>query len=83
MSAALRYRLAVLFAHLIEGRPEPPRLVRGRAEFLGISEESLGDAAHRLRRRMNVVMGLDLHSLGELGQHLVSTGELGRQDLDP
>lgn len=84
MSAALRYRLAVLFRHLIEGEGEPPNLLQRRAEFLGMTEEALLDAANRYRRRLNVVQSLDLQSVEELGDYLVrKTDELTRDDLDP
>ncbi len=84
MSSALRYRLAVLFRHLIEGEPEPLHLLKRRAEFLGIAEDDLADAAHRYRRRLNAVRGLDLDDLDVLGDYLVKeTGELTRCDLDP
>lgn len=84
MSAALRYRLAVLFRHLIESQPEPLHLVARRAEFLGLPEEELEWIAHKFRRRLNVVRGTDLQSLEELGEYLVlKTEELGRTDLDP
>lgn len=84
MSAALRYRLAVLFRHLIEGDAEPAHLMQRRAEFLGMAEEDLADAANRYRRRLNVVQQLDIQSVEELGDHLVrKTDELTREDLDP
>ena len=84
VSAALRYRLAVVFRHLIEREPEPMHLLRRRADFLGMSEQDLDWVVQRHRRRLNVVRGLDLQSLDELGDYLVNeTGELGRADLDP
>jgi hypothetical protein len=84
ISASLRYKVAVLFRHLIEGRPEPSYLVRTRAAFLGVPPEDLEWAAHRLRRRLNSVRGTDLQSLEELGAYLVcETGEIGAADLDP
>ena len=84
MSAALRYRLAVLFRHLIEGELEPRNMVQKRAETLGMAPEDLEAAAHRLRRRLNVVNTLDLQSLAELGEYLVlKTNELTREDLEP
>lgn len=84
MSASLRYRLAVLFRHLIEGEPEPPHVVAKRAEFLRLTEEALVDLAHRYRRRLNGVSGADLQSLLELGEFLVQHPEgLGPADLDP
>lgn len=84
MSASLRYRLAVLFQHLIDGEPEPRNLVPKRAEALGISEEELTETAHRYRRRLNVVNGLDLQTIEELGEHLVlKSDELTRDDLHP
>jgi hypothetical protein len=83
MSAALRYRMAVLFKHLIEGDPEPPHVVTRRAEFLGLSEAELIDVAHRYRRRLNA-SGTDLQSLLELGEFLVRHPEgLAPSDLDP
>jgi hypothetical protein len=84
MSAALRYRLAVLFRHLIEGEMEPRNLLERRAESLGISVEELENVAHRYRRRLNVVHNLDLQSIEELGEYLVrKSDELTREDLDP
>lgn len=84
MSAALRYRLAVLFRHLIEGETEPRRLLQKPAATLGMTEEDLAEIAHRYRRRLNVVQGLDLQTLEELGEHLVrKTDELTREDLEP
>ncbi len=84
MSAALRYRLAVLFRHLIEGEPEPRHLVQRRAEILGVPEEELAEAAHRYRRRLNVVQGIDLQTLEELGEYLVlKAEELTKEDLEP
>ena len=84
MSAALRYRLAVLFKHLIEGDLEPRQLVAKRAEALGITAEELEATAHRCRRRLNVVHGLDLQSIEELGEYLVcKSEELTRLDLEP
>ena len=84
MSAALRYRLAVLFRHLIEGELEPRHLLPKRAEALGTSEEELEASAHRYRRRLNVVHGLDLQSIEELGEYLVlKTDQLTKDDLEP
>lgn len=84
MSDSLRYRLAVLFRHLLEGEPEPLRLVARRAEFLGLSEDALDETAQRFRRRVNAVSGTDLQSLDELGAYLVGpAGVLTRADLDP
>jgi hypothetical protein len=83
MSAALRYRMAVLFRHLVEGDPEPPYVLTRRAEFLGLTEAELVDVAHRYRRRLNA-SGADLQSLLELGEFLVRHPEgLTRSDLDP
>lgn len=84
MSAALRYRLAVVYRHLIEGEPDPLHLLRRRAEYLGMTEHDLDWTVQRLRRRLNVVRGLDLQTLDELGDYLVhQTRELTRADLDP
>jgi hypothetical protein len=84
MSAALRYRLAMLFRHLLVGEPEPRNLLQRAAESLGMPEVELTDAAHRYRRRLNVVRGLDLQSLEELGEYLVQQAhELGKDDLEP
>lgn len=84
MSALLRYRLAVLFRHLIEGELEPRNLLQKRAEALGITEEELEATAHRYRRRLNVVRTLDLQSIEELGEYLVlKSDELNREDLEP
>ena len=84
MSAALRYRLAVLFRHLIEGDLEPRPLLAKRAEALGIAPDELEAIAHRCRRRLNVVHGLDLQSIEELGEYLVcKSDELTRHDLEP
>jgi hypothetical protein len=84
MSAALRYRLAVLFRHLIEGELEPRNLLAKRAEALGITPEELEATAHKYRRRLNVVHSLDLQSVEELGEYLVlKSDELTRADLDP
>ena len=84
MSAALRYRLAVLFRHLIDDEPEPRHLLQRRAEALGIPEDDLTAAAHRFRRRLNVVRTLDLQSIEELGEYLVRTSrELTHEDLEP
>lgn len=84
MTAALRYRLAVLFRHLIEGEMEPRNLLERRAESLGIPVEELEAAAHRYRRRLNVVHGLDLQTIEELGEYLVrKSDELTREDLEP
>jgi len=84
MTAALRYRLAVLFQHLIEGEPEPRNLLARRAEALAVSEADLAEMAHRYRRRLNVVHSLDLQTLEELGEYLVlKSDELTRDDLHP
>lgn len=84
MSAALRYRLAVLFRHLIDGEVEPRNLLAKRAEQLCISEDELEASAHRYRRRLNVVRTLDLQTLEELGEYLVlKSEELSRADLEP
>ncbi len=83
LSTALRYRLAVLFRHLLEGEPEPMHLLKRRAEFLGVSEDELADSAHRYRRRLNAVRGTDLDDLDVLGPYLVEAGLLTRDDLDP
>jgi hypothetical protein len=84
ITAALRYRLAVLFRHLIEGELEPRNLLVKRAETLGITPEELEAVAHRFRRRLNVVQGLDLQSIEELGEYLVlKSDELTREDLEP
>ena len=84
MSAALRYRLAVLFRHLIEGELEPRNLLQKRAEALGLTAEELEATAHRLRRRLNVVHALDLQTIEELGEHLVlKSDQLTRDDLEP
>ena len=84
MTAALRYRLAVLFRHLIENELEPRNLMERRAESLGISVEDLEATAHRYRRRLNVVHNLDLQSIEELGDYLVrKSDELTRDDLEP
>ena len=84
VSAALRYRLAVVFRHLIEREPEPVQLLRRRAAYLGMNEQDLDWTLQRHRRRLNVVRGLDLQSVDELGDYLVhETGELTRADLDP
>ena len=84
MTAALRYRLAVLFRHLIEGELEPRNLLQRRAEALAMPAADLEAAAHRLRRRLNVVHGLDLQSIEELGEYLVlKTDQLTRVDLEP
>jgi hypothetical protein len=84
MTAALRYRLAVLFRHLIEGELEPRNLLERRAEALGIPVEELEATAHRYRRRLNVVHNLDLQSIEELGEYLVGkSDELTRDDLEP
>jgi hypothetical protein len=83
MSAALRYRMAVLFRHLLEGEPEPPNVLTRQADFLGLTEAELVDIAHRYRRRLNA-SGADLQSLLELGEFLVRHPEgLTRSDLDP
>ena len=83
MSASLRYRMAVLFRHLLEGDPEPPRVLARRAEFLGMTEADLLEVAQRYRRRLNA-SGADLQSLLELGEFLVRHPEgLTRSDLDP
>jgi hypothetical protein len=84
MSDAVRYRLAVLFRHLLEGEPAPLHLVRHAAESLGVTEEEVDDTAHRVRRRLNVALGTDLQSLEELGDYLVrGAGPLTASDLDP
>lgn len=84
MSAALRYRLAVLFKHLIEDEPEPRNLLESRAQALGMTAADLEATAHRYRRRLNAVHGLDLQSIDELGDHLVrKSDELDRADLEP
>jgi hypothetical protein len=84
MSAALRYRLAVLFQHLIDGEAEPRNLLPRRAEALGITEEELVDVANRYRRRLNVVHSLDLQSIEELGEYLVrKSDQLTHDDLHP
>lgn len=84
MSAALRYRLAMLFRHLLVGEPEPRHLVQRGSEALDLPEIELSDLAHRYRRRLNVVRGLDLQSLEELGDYLVGDArELTRDDLEP
>ena len=83
LTGAVRYRLAVLFSHLLLGTAEPPHQVRRRAEYLQLEEEELADLAHRYRRRVNAAHGTDLQSIDELGAHLVSTGMLAREDLDP
>ena len=84
MTAALRYRLAVLFRHLIEGDVEPRNLLEKRAEALGITVEELDATAHRYRRRLNAVHNLDLQSIEELGEYLVrKSDELTRDDLEP
>ena len=84
MSLVLRYWLAVLFRHLVEGDSEPLELVRKRAAYLGAPEADLAEAAHRYRRRLNVVRDLDLGDLYDLGMYLVKeTGELTAEDLDP
>lgn len=83
MSAALRYRMAVLYRHLLEGEPEPPNVLARRAEFLGTTEAELFDVANRYRRRLNA-SGADLQSLLDLGEFLVRHPEgLTRSDLDP
>jgi hypothetical protein len=83
MSAALRYRMAVLFRHLLEGDPEPLHVITRRAEFLGLPEAELVELAHRYRRRLNA-SGADLQSLLELGEFLVRHPEgLTVSDLDP
>jgi hypothetical protein len=83
MSGMLRYRLAMLFRHLLEGSEEPRHLLTRRAEQLGITEEELDETVQRFRRRLNAVRGTDLQSLEELGEHLVRSGELSPWDLDP
>jgi hypothetical protein len=84
MSAALRYRLAVVFRHLLEGEPAPVHLIRRRAEFLGMTEHDLDWVVQRYRRRLRAVRDLELQSVEELGDYLVlRTGELTRDDLDP
>jgi hypothetical protein len=84
MSAALRYRLAVLFRHLLAGEPEPRNLLQRASESLGIPEIELTDLANRYRRRLNVVRSLDLQSLEELGEYLVvERQELCKDDLEP
>jgi hypothetical protein len=84
MSAALRYRLAVVFRHLLEPEPEPLHLLRRRAAYLGMTEEDLDWTVQRYRRRLNVVRGLDLQTVEEMGDYLVNqTGDLVRADLDP
>lgn len=84
MSAQVRYRLAVLFRHLLEGESEPLHLLARRAEFLGIPESELDDTAHRYRRRLNATRDTALGDHFDLGQYLVeTTGELTRADLDP
>jgi hypothetical protein len=84
MSSALRYRLATLFRHLLAGEAEPRNLVQRASETLDMPEIELTDAAHRYRRRLNVVRGLDLQSIEELGEYLVEEShELTRDDLEP
>lgn len=84
MSAALKYRLAVLFRHLIDGDLAPHNLLQRRAETLDIAPDELEAMAHRYRRRLNAVHSLDLQSLEELGEHLVLKSEaLTREDLEP
>jgi hypothetical protein len=84
MSAALKYRLAVLFRHLIDGELEPRNLLEKRAETLGMTAEELEATAHRYRRRLNVVRTLDLQSIEELGEYLVlKSEELCKDDLEP
>ncbi len=84
MSAALRYRLAVLFRHLLEGEPEPPHLMARRAEYLGLTEIELQELVSRFRRRVNAVAGVDVQTVEELGAFLVAeTASLTRADLDP
>jgi hypothetical protein len=84
MTAALRYRLAVLFQHLLHGEAAPRHWLDRRAEALGVPAEELDAAAHRYRRRLNVVRSLDLQSLEELGEYLVlKSEELTKDDLQP
>lgn len=83
MSAALRYRLAVLYRHLIEGQAQPPHALDKRAQFLRMTPHELEELAHRHRRRLNAIRKSDLQDLGELGRHLVDNGELTKADLDP
>lgn len=83
MTLALRYRLAVLFRHLLEGETEPLDLVRKRAVYLGITVEELDEAANRYRRRLNAVLDVKLGDLYDLGQHLHGAGEIEAPDLDP
>lgn len=84
MDDAVRYRLAVLYRHLLAEEPAPLRLLRRGAEQLGITEEELDETARRHRRRLNAARGTDLQSLEELGHYLVTRhGELTAADLDP
>ncbi len=84
MSAALRYRLAVLYSHLLEGEAPPRNWLERRAETLGMRQDDLVATAHRYRRRLNVVRTLDLQSLEELGEYLVlKSEELTKDDLQP
>ncbi len=84
MSAALRYRLAVLFLHLLVGEAPPRNWLERRAETLGMSSEDLAAAAHRYRRRLNAVRTLDLQSVEELGEYLVlKSEEITKDDLQP
>lgn len=84
MSAALRYQMAVLFRHLIEGEAPPLHLLKKRSEQLGISEADLDGVAQRYRRRLNALRGVNLDSIEELGEYLVrTTGELTHADLEP
>jgi hypothetical protein len=84
MSAALRYRLAVVFRHLLEDEPAPVHLLRRRAEFLGMTEPDLDWTVQRVRRRVNAARELRLQTVEDLGEYLVlETGALTRADLDP
>lgn len=82
-----RRRLAVLFRHVVEGRPAPDRFYQQAAEQLGASEQVLKNLVRETRDRLNDQRGLRFGAgpdqLEVLGYYLVhTTGVLRREHLD-
>lgn len=84
LSPRTRHRLAVLFAHELDGTTPPENLCRAAGRRLDLAEAQVKRTALRVRDRLNARREHPLQSLEELGYYLVHvSGAIGPDDLDP
>lgn len=80
MTPLTKYRLAVLYRHLLEDGPPPDNLCAAAGAALDMDEDAVRRLAYRIRDRLNEYRSNKLVSLDDLGDFLVYTGQVLNPD---